>query len=257
MDNSEQEAGGSNANKQKERMDRLKKLHLLRTAGNYKSSNIVYKYKYQSSNILRFLTIVARKQNHVEVVAEDARLKLPANFEARQRQADWLVADEKGREEAAKKGLDYDRIKVLNVSAVEAANIEKKKRKKNPDLGFSDYEAQTARQYNRLVKQMPPPDMEKYERKRADVGDEIFYGGAHTISQGRHKDTKSAIDNMVKDLEGQIMKRKSFSRRRTHNDDADIDYINEKNARFNKKLERFYGEHTAEIKQNLERGTAI
>lgn len=62
---------------------------------------------------------------------------------------------------------------------------------------------------------------------------------------------------MVESVEQQIMKRKSFSRRRTHNDDADIDYINEKNARFNKKLERFYGEHTAEIKQNLERGTAI
>jgi hypothetical protein len=27
--------------------------------------------------------------------------------------------------------------------------------------------------------------------------------------------------------------------------------------KFNKKLERFYGEHTTEIKQNLERGTAV
>lgn len=42
-----------------------------------------------------------------------------------------------------------------------------------------------------------------------------------------------------------------------HNDDADIDYINERNMNFNKKLERFYGQHTAEIKQNLERGTAV
>lgn len=77
------------------------------------------------------------------------------------------------------------------------------------------------------------------------------------IFTGTHKDTPQAIDRMVESVEQQIMKRKSFSRRRTHNDDADIDYINEKNARFNKKLERFYGEHTAEIKQNLERGTAI
>lgn len=190
-------------------------------------------------------------------MAEDVRNKLPANFEARQRQADWLIADEKGRAEAATKGLDYDRVKLLNISATEAANIEKKKKRKNPDLGFSDYENQTARQYKRLVNQMPPPDMEKYNQKRRELGDKVFYGGAHTISQGMHKDTPKAIDNMVKDLDRQIMKRKSFSRRRTHNDDADIDYINEKNARFNKKLERFYGEHTAEIKQNLERGTAI
>lgn len=54
-----------------------------------------------------------------------------------------------------------------------------------------------------------------------------------------------------------IAKREKYSRRRAHNDDADIDYINERNMKFNKKLERFYGEHTLEIKQNLERGTAV
>lgn len=257
MDKKASDSGQSAADKLKERKDRLKQLHLLRNAGNYfiqpHALSILSVHFCHSLNF----PFAARKQNHVEVVAEDARLKLPANWESRQRQADWLIADEKGREEAAAKGLDYDRVKLLNVSAIEAANLEKKKKKKNPDVGFSDYEAQTARQYNRLVKQMPPPDMVKYERKRNELGDDIFYGGAHAISQGLHKDTPKAIDNMVKDLENQIMKRKSFSRRRTHNDDADIDYINEKNARFNKKLDRFYGEHTAEIKQNLERGTAI
>lgn len=54
-----------------------------------------------------------------------------------------------------------------------------------------------------------------------------------------------------------IEKREKYSRRRTHNDEADIDYINERNMKFNKKLERFYGQYTSEIKQNLERGTAI
>lgn len=121
-----------------------------------------------------------------------------------------------------------------------------------------DFESQTMRKYKKLVQQMPPPDMQKYEQKRSEVGTAVFYGEEHSVSQiGTHKDTKKAIDNMVNDLEEQLMKRKSFSRRRTHNDDADIDYINEKNARFNKKLERYYGEHTTEIKQNLERGTAI
>lgn len=220
----------SAAEKRQERMDRLKKLHCARNE--------------------------ARQHNHSEVVAEDARKKLPTNWETRKRQADWLIADEKARETAVSNGQDYERVKLLSVSAIEAANIEKKKNKRNPDVGFSDYEAQTARQYNRLVKQLPPRDMVKYEEQKQQFGD-AFYGGAHTIQQGLHKDTPKAIDNMVKDLQHQISKRKSFSRRRTHNDDADIDYINEKNARFNKKLERFYGEHTVEIKQNLERGTAI
>lgn len=54
-----------------------------------------------------------------------------------------------------------------------------------------------------------------------------------------------------------IEKRSKYSRRRAYNDDSDIDYINERNAKFNKKAERFYGKYTAEIKQNLERGTAV
>lgn len=54
-----------------------------------------------------------------------------------------------------------------------------------------------------------------------------------------------------------IEKRSKYSRRRAFDPDSDIDYINERNMKFNQKLERFYGKHTAEIKQNLERGTAV
>lgn len=54
-----------------------------------------------------------------------------------------------------------------------------------------------------------------------------------------------------------IEKRSKFHRRRQHHDETDIDYINESNAKFNKKAERYYGQYTEEIKQNLERGTAI
>ena len=53
------------------------------------------------------------------------------------------------------------------------------------------------------------------------------------------------------------MKRKSYSRKRVEKPDADIDYINKRNMRFNKRIERFYGKYTTEIKQNLERGTAV
>lgn len=74
---------------------------------------------------------------------------------------------------------------------------------------------------------------------------------------GMFKDTKEGIDRMVDDLNKQLEKRAKFSRRRAFDDSADIDYINERNMRFNKKLERFYAPYTAEIKQNLERGTAV
>ena len=37
----------------------------------------------------------------------------------------------------------------------------------------------------------------------------------------------------------------------------DISYINKRNKRFNEKINRNYDKHTAEIRQNLERGTAL
>ena len=36
----------------------------------------------------------ARKLNHVEVVEEDKRKKLPSNWEARKRKIEWEVAEE-------------------------------------------------------------------------------------------------------------------------------------------------------------------
>lgn len=216
--------------KQAERMKRLRQLHTQRNE--------------------------ARTHNHQEVVAEDARNKLPANWENRKRRAEWLLEDHKARQEASEKGEDYDRSKLLHISASQAEKLDRKKKKKNPDMGFSDFEAATKRQYDRLIRNMPTKDMERYEEMKEKYGN-AFYGGPNVIIHGLHEDRKEAVDNMVKDLEEQIAKRDKYSRRRTHNDDADIDYINERNAKFNKKLERFYGEHTAEIKQNLERGTAV
>lgn len=52
-------------------------------------------------------------------------------------------------------------------------------------------------------------------------------------------------------------KRHGYSRRRAEKAGADVDFINDRNMRFNRKIERFYGKYTTEIKQNLERGTAI
>lgn len=39
----------------------------------------------------------ARKLNHKEVVEEDRRKKLPANWESRKKKAEWEVANEEAR----------------------------------------------------------------------------------------------------------------------------------------------------------------
>lgn len=216
--------------KKSERMDRLRALHLRRNE--------------------------ARKLNHQEVVEEDHRKKLPSNWEAKQRQLEWEEEQEQLKKECAERGDDYDIVKLRDVGADETDRIERKRKKKNPDQGFADFEQATFRQYQRLTKQHKP-DMQEYTREKDKLGDEAFYPTSNTLGVGEHKDSEQGINRMVEDLEKQISKRAKYSRRRPFDEDADIDYINERNMKFNKKLERFYGKYTAEIKQNLERGTAI
>ncbi|KAK3553926.1 hypothetical protein QTP70_015282, partial [Hemibagrus guttatus] len=198
----------------------------------------------------------ARKLNHQEVAEEDKRLKLPSNWEAKKARLEYeLMVDEK-KKECAAKGEDYNRVKLLEISAEDAERWErKKKRKQNPDPGFSGYAEAQLRQYHRLTKQIKP-DMEGYERQREEYGED-FHPTSNSLIHGTHVPSRDAIDRMQEDIDKQIEKRSKFSRRRAYNDDADIDYINERNAKFNKKAERFYGKYTAEIKQNLERGTAV
>ncbi|XP_017950121.1 pre-mRNA-splicing factor syf2 isoform X1 [Xenopus tropicalis] len=204
---------------------------------------------------LHLKTNEARKLNHQEVVEEDKRQKLPSNWEARKARLEWELKEEEKKRECAANGVDYERAKLLEISAEDAERWERKKKRKNPDLGFSDYAAAQLRQYQRLTKQIKP-DMEEYEMEKQKQG-EMFYPTSESLYHGTHIPSQSGIDRMVTDLEKQIEKREKYSRRRAYNDDADIDYINERNAKFNKKAERFYGKYTAEIKQNLERGTAV
>lgn len=199
----------------------------------------------------------ARKLNRAEVVEEDRKKKLPQNWENRKKRAEWELSEIEKRKQCEAEGEDYDRIKLLDVSAIEAETKERaKRRKKNPDVGFSTYEEASVRQNQRLTKQIKP-DMEAYEKQRQELGDETFYATVNTILPGKVKDTPEGIQRLVDNLEKQKDKAKKFHRRRFYNDNKDVDYINERNSKFNAKAERFYGKYTAEIKQNLERGTAV
>ena len=206
---------------------------------------------------LSSLQTEASRLNHKEVVEENKRQQLPNNWEKRQELAEYRLNEEVSKREAKESGEDYERNKLLDIQADDSERWHRKRdAKHNPDPGFSDYEAATARQYQRLTAQMKP-DLEEYHKTKQKVGDKLFYANHNTLIHGSHKDSKEAIDRMVDDLNKQIDKRSKYSRRRRFDDDADIDYINERNMKFNKKLDRFYGQYTQEIKQNLERGTAV
>lgn len=89
------------------------------------------------------------------------------------------------------------------MTAMEADAIERKKKRKNPDPGFSDYEQATARQYNRMISNMKV-DMNAYERQKEKLG-KAFYAEANTFLHDKIKDSKEGIDKMVDDLEKQYV----------------------------------------------------
>ena len=64
-------------------------------------------------------------------------------------------------------------------------------------------------------------------------------------------------ERLAADVKAGDERRKNFSRRRAFNEDADVDYINDRNRVFNKKIGRAFDKYTTEIRQNLERGTAL
>ena len=71
------------------------------------------------------------------MVEEDRRNRLPSNWEARKRKLDWEIQEEEARKEAEAAGEDYEKVKMLETSATDLDKRDRKKRKKNPDTGFS------------------------------------------------------------------------------------------------------------------------
>ncbi|KAL7055858.1 hypothetical protein AAHC03_022532 [Spirometra sp. Aus1] len=202
----------------------------------------------------------ARKANHAQVVEEDRRKKLPSNWEARQARLKYEEEEEQFKAKCKAEGLDAERAKALTTSADLVDRLEQRKRRKKPfgeePAGFSSYSDASHRKYLKQAKQLKP-DLKAYEKQKETLGD-LAYPTANTIGlAGNEKDSRDAVERLANYVKEQSEKRAPYSRRRAFDADADIDYINERNKRYNELLERHYGKYTAEIKQNLERGTAL
>jgi hypothetical protein len=130
------------------------------------------------------------------------------------------------------KGLNVDK-KYLFETAVQAEKTKRKKKKTRQETyGWDVFNTDSLfKAYEKRVKKLP--------------GEELA------------TDKSKLVDHMAKEVEERIEKRNVFSRRRAFNDEKDVSSINERNRRFNEKLERNYGKYASEIKSNLDRGTAL
>uniref|UniRef100_A0A1J3CRD6 Pre-mRNA-splicing factor SYF2 n=1 Tax=Noccaea caerulescens TaxID=107243 RepID=A0A1J3CRD6_NOCCA len=204
---------------------------------------------------LRLKMNEARKFNQTDVGSEKKKMEAPTETKG--------ISKQKWVEERKKKigkildanGLDMTKAYMLDTQ--EAAETKYKKWEKEPTpSGWDVFNQKTL--YNAYKKRTKniKVDLEEYNRMRA--ADPEFYREASSLQYGKApKTSKDKIDKMAKELLDREQKRQDFSRRRKFREEKDIDSINDRNEHFNKKIERAFGKYTLEIKNNLERGTAL
>lgn len=125
----------------------------------------------------------------------------------------------------------------------ELYNSKQQQKQDRLDRGFSDYQQAAHKQYLRLVQTLPQSTTSSTTTP-------------YTSALATQTNTRQQ-DKLSQHVVTQQLARKTFSRRRAHKPDDHVDYINERNLHFNKKIKRHYDEYTKEIRDNFERGTAL
>ncbi|CCF53959.1 hypothetical protein NDA14_003416 [Ustilago hordei] len=143
-------------------------------------------------------------------------------------------------------------------------------KQKSKDQGTIDFADAAQRAYQRQVGLLKP-NIALYQKEKEDRTKPLVRNPKGTIANytarvaeeaqeihyGTHSPTHDAIDRVVQHLNHEKQIIQNRSRRREEHEDAEVNYINDANKHFNKKLKRFYDKESIEIRENLERGTAL
>jgi len=189
--------------------------------------------KFQSLRDLREEAVHANLEATKE---EDAELKVNPRMKTRLERKKAEAEKYLAKQNALTLGIDLERLQNRKYTAEEVAawNKLQEERKTHKDPGFTDY--------NQLA-------FRKYEKKIADLERAGPVAARMTEEQ--------AIASLSAEMRADEEARAGLSKRRKFDEHEDVTYINLRNYRFNKKLSRAYDKYTEEIKDNLERGTAL
>ena len=205
-----------------------------------------------------------RKVNHMEVAAEKRRAADPVGEAKRQRELAEMRVEKRKREkeEAADAEEEEEEAnKLLSMTLEQADALKKKQDKKEKGkaaFGWDVFNQDSLYKAHKKNLVKLKPDLEAYEAAKAEAGED-FYRDHNSLAYGGagFQPSEDKVEGMVQNLLDAAERRNKFSRRRPEVFEADVDYINDRNKHFNKKIERAFGEYTKVIKENLERGTAI
>lgn len=202
---------------------------------------------------LRLKLNACRKANKAEVVEEHKRVTDPnyhkkTTLKRKQDEADATNPDNSEtttREDEEKTYLNHT-IEEHSVKLKKA----KQKSKHKASFGWDVFNQDAL--YNAYKKRLTklPTGAASSEQQQQDDINSLNYGRNDFVSE-------AGVAQMVGELEERAQARQKFSRRRQHQEGKDVDYINDRNKHFNDKISRAFDKYTVEIRQNLERGTAL
>ncbi|KAJ1830629.1 pre-mRNA-splicing factor SYF2 [Coemansia sp. RSA 2711] len=135
---------------------------------------------------------------------------------------------------------EYERSRFWDYSIEQVEKYEEKRQRRedNREHGFTDYAQVNQKKYERDVNKIKP-DLAKYK------------------SGPNEGDDPQAVQRLVKSVDEQRARRAKLHKPSVEKEGEEVSYINQKNAIFNRKMNRAYDKHTKEIRDNLERGTAL
>eukprot|EP00669_Euglena_mutabilis_P011577 TRINITY_DN6200_c0_g1_i1.p2 TRINITY_DN6200_c0_g1~~TRINITY_DN6200_c0_g1_i1.p2 ORF type:complete len:277 (-),score=122.69 TRINITY_DN6200_c0_g1_i1:116-925(-) len=215
---------------------------------------------------LRMKLNKARSLNKTAVLEEFQRTAKGGRPDWKAKKQDWKDRKKKLEEDVADDTLHPDK-EYLNTTAAAAEAQEKrlgKRKARQAAFGWEIFGQDATynshkKRVTRLQQDHGPALITAYqERKESEPEEAVFPTTDSLVTVGAATSTDPQGQRRVSaELAEQMERRSKWSRRRQFFETADVDYINERNRVFNKKLARAFDPYTKEIKQNLERGTAL
>ncbi|WVQ77326.1 hypothetical protein IAR50_007010 [Cryptococcus sp. DSM 104548] len=230
---------------------------------------------------LRMKMSQTSQENRRDLVADHQKNKTTAKDLARLEKQRKLAQTLRLKADAEEAGEDVERKKNWEYSIEDDERWAKKEAEKEAkqDQHFHNAEDDAWKRYNRNIRGTKA-DLMAYERqKEAALGlapgtlvpiaggsssgagsssaltkSEDLYRGADTLAYGDNKPSEEAVDRVMAKINKDVGKKK---RGKKDEEDSEVDYINDRNRVFNKKISRYFDKYTKDIRANLERGTAL
>lgn len=144
-------------------------------------------------------------------------------------------------------------VPILNIYKLQTRARRKEEKVKANRFEMHDFHNSEGqhRNYERNLKSLPRAAADSTENT---AGTFLPALNASIADEAKERD---GARHLAGEMKRRIEKQAKKKRERMDFEETDVSSINQRNKRFNQKISRNFDKHTAEIRQNLERGTAL